>query len=303
MAIPTETEFRQHREAIRRAHPTLFDAVEEQLRYVDQILPSTLTEYRNAYDVAISAHLARASSAALGIIILCENGFGELALAALRPLGETMVSAYFMSLEPEVRAAQFSEFEKFEAIETYQLFKEMGWDVSDVMPKFRDEAWVQSVRDRFPKPALGWMQLGMDKVIASIESCWKTEQGKKQLFQVARLMKLVGDRQSHVGAIDTASRLSTGDEYQLTLHMGPQRKWVPMALVLSAWVYGQIFDLWADHFRLPDLESWRRRWNVLIARCARLDKKKVAGVGRNDPCPCGSGFKFKRCHLDVVSEA
>jgi preprotein translocase subunit SecA len=21
-----------------------------------------------------------------------------------------------------------------------------------------------------------------------------------------------------------------------------------------------------------------------------------AGVGRNEPCPCGSGRKFKRCH-------
>lgn len=25
----------------------------------------------------------------------------------------------------------------------------------------------------------------------------------------------------------------------------------------------------------------------------RLTKK----VGRNDPCPCGSGLKFKKCHL------
>ncbi|PIR70329.1 MAG: hypothetical protein COU46_02055 [Candidatus Niyogibacteria bacterium CG10_big_fil_rev_8_21_14_0_10_42_19] len=24
--------------------------------------------------------------------------------------------------------------------------------------------------------------------------------------------------------------------------------------------------------------------------------KKHAGVGRNDPCPCGSGKKHKKCH-------
>lgn len=24
-------------------------------------------------------------------------------------------------------------------------------------------------------------------------------------------------------------------------------------------------------------------------------KTKFSGVGRNDPCPCGSGLKFKRC--------
>ena len=27
-----------------------------------------------------------------------------------------------------------------------------------------------------------------------------------------------------------------------------------------------------------------------------LDRSFGAGVGRNDPCPCGSGKKFKRCH-------
>jgi len=25
-------------------------------------------------------------------------------------------------------------------------------------------------------------------------------------------------------------------------------------------------------------------------------KTKFANAGRNDPCPCGSGIKFKRCH-------
>lgn len=25
-------------------------------------------------------------------------------------------------------------------------------------------------------------------------------------------------------------------------------------------------------------------------------KVDLGGVGRNDPCPCGSGLKFKRCH-------
>jgi preprotein translocase subunit SecA len=28
------------------------------------------------------------------------------------------------------------------------------------------------------------------------------------------------------------------------------------------------------------------------------DGDDFARVGRNDPCPCGSGRKFKRCHGD-----
>ncbi len=48
----------------------------------------------------------------------------------------------------------------------------------------------------------------------------------------------------------------------------------------------------------------RRTEELLQEREARLLRKaaEVAGarlvtkVGRNEPCPCGSGFKFKRCH-------
>jgi preprotein translocase subunit SecA len=32
------------------------------------------------------------------------------------------------------------------------------------------------------------------------------------------------------------------------------------------------------------------------AQPATTKKREVAKVGRNDPCPCGSGKKFKKCH-------
>lgn len=31
-------------------------------------------------------------------------------------------------------------------------------------------------------------------------------------------------------------------------------------------------------------------------------KKKYTDVGRNDPCPCGSGMKFKKCCMKLISE-
>lgn len=53
--------------------------------------------------------------------------------------------------------------------------------------------------------------------------------------------------------------------------------------------------------RLDDFASaiWavydlRQLWRSLGPKAATL--RKPAGPGRNDPCPCGSGKKFKRCH-------
>jgi hypothetical protein len=31
-----------------------------------------------------------------------------------------------------------------------------------------------------------------------------------------------------------------------------------------------------------------------------MDTEQFKNVGRNDPCPCGSGKKFKRCHAESV---
>jgi hypothetical protein len=57
-----------------------------------------------------------------------------------------------------------------------------------------------------------------------------------------------------------------------------------------------------DHDELRELERVRAaRFDGPIAETPvealpSLDASFAAGVGRNDPCPCGSGKKFKRCH-------
>jgi hypothetical protein len=39
---------------------------------------------------------------------------------------------------------------------------------------------------------------------------------------------------------------------------------------------------------------------TILARQDELRRKALAAAGRNDPNPCGSGRKFKRCHGDVT---
>jgi uncharacterized protein YecA (UPF0149 family) len=36
---------------------------------------------------------------------------------------------------------------------------------------------------------------------------------------------------------------------------------------------------------------------ILVA----AETERFADVGRNDPCPCGSGAKYKKCHGDPTS--
>jgi hypothetical protein len=97
MAYPTEEEFAYQRSAIRKAYPLLFESIEQQFIYVDEYAPTIPPHHPTTYELALNAHLARATKTAMGVVTLCEHGFGEMAMAALRTLGELMVSAYFMS--------------------------------------------------------------------------------------------------------------------------------------------------------------------------------------------------------------
>jgi len=301
MSYPTEEEIQYQRRVIREAYPRLFDAIEEQLRYVDEHLRTGERAYETTYDLVLSGHLARGSKTAMGVITLCEYGYGELAQSALRSLGETMVSAYYMSLDPEPRAERFDAYGRLEAIQSYRFRERMGWQAEVEAPEhLADEDWIAAVEAQFPRRVDGWMQEPMNRVIDAIAPCWQDEaQGEEQFRRVAEILHFFGDRHSHIGTTDTADLLRV-EEGRLVLHLGPGKKWVAQSLTVAAWVYGQIFDLWAEHFQAPDLESWRRRWRLLLARCQTLSPEAVAGLGRNDPCPCRSGFKYKRCHADLM---
>ena len=49
--------------------------------------------------------------------------------------------------------------------------------------------------------------------------------------------------------------------------------------------------------RLAEREqSLKASERLFRARTRPLDTTNRASAGRNDPCPCGSGYKYKRCH-------
>ena len=49
--------------------------------------------------------------------------------------------------------------------------------------------------------------------------------------------------------------------------------------------------------RLAEREqSQKSSERLLRTRTRPLELPGSARIGRNDPCPCGSGFKYKRCH-------
>ena len=77
---------------------------------------------------------------------------------------------------------------------------------------------------------------------------------------------------------------------------GPSVRDAEHALLGSFWIYGNLMSVVLEHFevegreRLDDLSANERKAFV------QIDPAVARKTGRNDPCPCGSGAKFRRCH-------
>ena len=56
-----------------------------------------------------------------------------------------------------------------------------------------------------------------------------------------------------------------------------------------------VFDL-ADKFKAE--EAKEKRETALLD--PNVKSIKITKVGRNHPCPCGSGKKFKKCCIDKI---
>jgi hypothetical protein len=67
------------------------------------------------------------------------------------------------------------------------------------------------------------------------------------------------------------------------------------ALFGSFWILDSTIGLLLDRFGI-DLDEETRAEIFSPRDFISLSEEQTRDAGRNDPCPCGSGVKFKRCH-------
>ena len=92
-----------------------------------------------------------------------------------------------------------------------------------------------------------------------------------------------------------SERTSSVYDGELGLTVGPREDMVDRALFGAFWILDSTVGLLLDRFGI-DLDE-ETRADIFSARdFISLSEEQIRDTGRNDPCPCGSGIKFKRCH-------
>ncbi|MBE7092894.1 MAG: SEC-C domain-containing protein [Clostridiales bacterium] len=80
---------------------------------------------------------------------------------------------------------------------------------------------------------------------------------------------------------------SVEEETEITLNIIPEKLYYNMLNAKAKWLYElkEWNDVIPEEKRIEITRAWRQEQQAVSATT----------VGRNDPCPCGSGKKYKKC--------
>jgi hypothetical protein len=87
-------------------------------------------------------------------------------------------------------------------------------------------------------------------------------------------------------AVPTLARAAT-----VVIELDPQ-----LLLARGKWLLADSFEVLEAEQVVAELVDQLKKPHHRIEYTIRTNGVLFAGAGRNDPCPCGSGAKFKRCH-------
>jgi hypothetical protein len=99
---------------------------------------------------------------------------------------------------------------------------------------------------------------------------------------------------THTSALSLLRPVMVNDETNFRVDAGPSLQQIPQALYGGLWSYGHLLMLVSKHFEVDGHD--RIALLVEQSKAALSMIPEGARPGRNDPCPCGSGKKFKWCH-------
>jgi hypothetical protein len=305
LRVPTREEYDALRREIREKEARALAAVEEQVRFVVEALNTWRPGRKlSKYEWALLLHLGRATYTVMhGIVPVCEVYGGDLAMMLVRSLYETMISAYWMSIDRETRADTFDRFAGLETRELHLPLVDLGVIEAAELPAMNC-VLEAGLRAEFPKPALGWTKQRLYALEKDVAVAWP-EDSRHEFKRYSKAARNIGNRHAQASPGETIARIAVNDG-GAEITIGPTlraRQSVPIALKIGGWCYGQLVDLVVEHVGVGNLERSRAHSRRAMLRTRELTEDEVRGLGSEAAdCPCGSGFSYTQCHGEPITQ-
>jgi SEC-C motif/Family of unknown function (DUF5677) len=250
-------------------------------------------------DALLAALLARSAKTFWAVIELARLGFGEQGMMLNRSLFEDMVDAHWITLDPELAKTRYAEHHDhgqmimFEALAKHPTL----YDAEDI-PVFAPERRKDLDGLFGAYGHKSWTGIPLHRRIEVIEHLWTDDRERGHLRFFGRIVQRMNNQQLHTSAEALNRTVRSRSDAEVAFQLGPSDAFVEQALFGAFWTFWYILRLILDHF---DFETTLRErldahFNDGTATFRSLTPEELQGVGRNDPCPCGSGKKYKHCH-------
>lgn len=285
---------------VERFHARQLRACEALLAFVlDLLQPWRGRALDRSHDGLMSAVFARSTNTYWAALELARIGFGEQAAMLNRSIFEDMVDLHWISENPDP------------AIERYEQHLHHGQMVladalrahPDFMPAEDLPEYERNERrplDRLfgPFGHKSWTGVNLHDRVAAVEHLWGDDQARRQLRFFRDIVHRENNQLLHVSAhaLNQMVRRSGPEEGGIAFKLGPGDEYLARALLGAFWIYSQSVGLILEHFEFAEREAFDRLFAEQLPAFRDLSDDEIRAVGRNDPCPCGSGKKFKRCH-------
>lgn len=241
-------------------------------------------------DRLIAMESARSLKTYRGALDAALGGFGPQAAMLNRSLFEGMAVAYWVRANPELAAERFEQHARHSRGIWAQRFDVLV-DDSGILDLPTEEE--QRALDKIfgPWGTKLWVGLPMHKIIEAIQDHWLEPMELRKFFAIAYADTV---ETQHTSVLSLSRQVATDNDTNLILDSGPSLRQIPQALYGALWPFGHLLTLVAEHFVIHG----RERIVPLVDQSKSIiyPLPESERPGRNDPCPCGSGKKYKKCH-------
>lgn len=258
-------------------------------------------------DEIIALELSRSRKSYQASLELARQGFGEQAAMINRAMFEDMAVAHWVHANETAAVDRFTRAAKLHDHLHVERFRNTGWISDDEASSFEaiaDEELRSLKSDFGDYGQLMWTgHNNVRTLLEEIEGQWPTSQSQKQLWDFYNIAHHDNNQLLHSTVSGMARSLVKREHDGIRMWNGPSSTSIDKALFGAYWIFINLVFLATDRFELRDREGL----TAMMARHQydffRFTAADTADIGRNDPCPCGSGKKFKKCHEEQAKAA
>jgi SEC-C motif len=241
----------------------------------------------------IAAEMSRGFKSYRGVIDAALGGYGPQGAMVDRSLFEGMAVAHWVKLNPTLAAERFRKHTKHS---TAMWNKRLGAHGQETVEIEISEVEAKEHNKLFgPWGDKLWVGLPMHKVISEIEVDWDEGEPREELRFMFAIAHADNTETMHATAMSLTSAVIEHND-ALQAEAGPSIFQVDRALLGALWPWAHTLGMAAEYFELDSADRVRDEFLKARASFLSLSDELLASAGRNDPCPCGSGKKFKKCH-------